>query len=412
MPTRNSRIARRAGTALVAIAVAAALTVPTASAANRKTPAPILSVANGAVGVPQTVAVIAPGAAGTTVSVQIGVNGTVVTQQSVSLNAQGSGGFTWTPTSAGSWTFSGVAGQAPVTISVAAIPTRTTLYVPNQVQTGVTTVLKATVQAGGTYLPAGTVTFTNAATGEVLGVAPVGGTSTGIATGRVSWQPSSPAGYRVTATYISTGGGAVSSASTNTSTVLSTPQLISLLVPPTLTYGQPVTITTRLNSTLLEGGVATWVDANGSITNLPQGSGVIAQESSAAWTPATLGNQLVYSSFFPTNGSQTGSTVQWVSVQPAPAADPMSVTVGGRGPLTAGPAQPVPGGARLAVAGTSGSGAPVTFVASGSCYLVGATLITASSGGTCYLSASSVGAGAYGTNSAAFTLIAAKPAKR
>lgn len=399
---------RRGGVALVAIALASSLALPTASAATKRVPTPVVSVANGTVGVPQSVAVFAPGAAGTTVAVQLSVNGTVVATQPVSLNGQGGGGFTWTPTKAGAWTVSGVAGAAAVAVTVAPVPTRTTLFAPNQTPTSTGTVLAATVTSVSSYLPAGTVTFANAFTGEVLGIAPVGGTSTGTATGRVAWAPSSPAGYRLTATYAATDGSAVGSSATNTSQVLANEPLVSLLVPSTLTYGQPVTITTRINNTLLEGGVATWVNVNGATTYLPQAGGVIAQETSAAWTPSTIGNQLLNASFSSTNSSLTGTSVQWVYVQPAPAKDAMSVVVGGQGPLTAATPATVAGGSRLAVAASSGSGAPVTFTATGPCYLVGGTLVTPPSGGTCALVATSPGAGSFGPNSVSFTLTVTK----
>lgn len=415
MPTRHSLVSRRAGVAAVALVGAAAVTlagVPSAAAATKRAPAPVVSVANGAVGVPQSVSVLAPGSAGTTVSVQLSLGGTVQTQQPVSLNAQGVGGFTWTPTASGTWTVAGLAGQSGYSVAVAPTPTRTSLFVPNQVQAGTVTVLEATVRAAGSYLPAGTVTFTNAYTGEVYGTAAVGGTSAGTATGRISWTAPSPGGFRLTATYASANGSATGSSSTNTSTIISTPQLVSLLVPPTFTYGQQVTLTTRVNSTLLQGGVATWVDANGVVTNLPQGAGVIEQESSATWTPSTLGNQLVYASFSPTNSSQTGTTVQWVSVQPAPPADALSVLLGGRGPLSTSAAITVTGGSRLSVAGSSGSGASVTFAATGPCYLLGSTLVTPASGGTCGLIASSTGAAGFGPSSAGFTITVTRAATR
>ncbi len=412
MRAHHSLLLRRGGAVVVASVLAAALAMPTASAATTRTPAPAIATANGTVGVAQSVSVLAPGAAGTTVSVQLSLGGSVLVTQPVSLNAQGSGGFTWTPTKAGTWTVAGASGAAPSTVTVAPVPTRTSLFAPNQTPTSTGTVLVATVSSVTGYLPAGTVTFTNAYSGEVLGVAPVGGTSTGSATGRVAWTPSSPAGYRLTATYAAADGSAVGSSSTNTSQVLPNGPLVSLLVPPTLTYGVPVTITTRINSTQLQGGVLTWINDNGRIIELPQAAGVIEQESTAAWTPSILGNQLLNGAFSPTNGSQTGSSVQWVSVQPAPGADPMSVLLAGRGPLSAASPTTVTGGTRLALTASSGSGAPVTFVASGPCYLTGATLVTSSAGGSCRLVASSPGAGAFGPNQAAFTVTVTKAAKR
>ena len=412
MRAQPKSLIRRGSVAVLAVALAGTVAMPSASAAAKRTPTPVVATANGTVGVAQSVTVGAPGAAGTTVTVQLALGGTVLVTQPVSLNAQGSGGFTWTPTKAGTWTVSGVSGAAPASITVAAVPTRTSLFAPNQTPAGSGTVLVATVASVSSYLPAGTVTFTNAYTGEVLGTAAVGGTSTGAATGRVAWTPSSPTGYRLTATYAAADGSAVGSSSTNTSQVLPNGPLVSLLVPPTLTYGQPVTITTRINNTLLTGGVATWVNDNGTLTQLPQAGGVIEQETSAAWTPSVLGNQLLNASFSSTNSSLTGTSVQWVSVRPAPAADPMSVLVGGGGPLSTAAATTVAGGSRLAVTAASGSGAPVTFVASGPCYLAGGTLVTSTAGGSCRLVATSPGAGAFGPNSATFTLTVTKTVKR
>jgi hypothetical protein len=308
---------------------------------------------------------------------------------------------------AGSWTVSGVPGAAAGTVAVAPIPTRTALFAPNQTPSGDLTVLRAQVTSTSTYLPVGTVRFTNAFTGELLGTAAVGGTSTGTASGQVTWRPSSPTGYRITATYTSADGSAGGSASTNSTQALPNGPLVSLLVPPAFRYGEPVTITTRINSTLLTGGVETWIDDNGATTVLPQAAGVIEQESSARWTPSSQGNQLVYAGFSSNNSSQTGRSVQWVYVDPARTADPMSVLVAGAGPLTTSAAR-VRGGAVLPVAGSTGSGAPVTFGTTGPCYLVGSTLVTPGSGGTCGLVARSGGAGEFGPNVTTFPLTVAK----
>jgi len=340
--------------------------------------------------------------------VQLSLNGAAQAAQAVTLNSQGAGGFTWVPTKAGTWSVSGVPGAAAVSVTVAPVPTRTTLAAPNLTPIGDLTVLLATVTSVSGYLPAGTVTFTNAFTGEVLGVAAVGGTSAGSAVGRSTWTPSSPAAYRIAATYASNDGSAGPSSATAQSQALSNEPLVSLFVPSSLTYGEPVTIMTRINSTLLAGGVATWTNVNGTTTLLPQAGGVVAQETTASWTPSALGNQLVNARFSSSNTSLTGSAVQWVSVQPARTADPMSVMLGTSGPLAAGSATTVAGGARPALAASSGSGAPITFTAAGPCYLVGAALVTPASGSRCTVTATSPGAGPYGPNSAGFTITVSK----
>ncbi len=405
---RRVGLAVIATTTVLALSTAApALAAPVfAAPAAKRAPAPVVSVANGTVGVAQSVHVQVPGSAGATVTVQLSLGGTVVAQQPVTLNAQGAGGFTWTPTKAGTWTVGGIAGTNPVAVAVAAVPTRTTLSAPNQTPVGGLTVLLATVRSVSGYLPAGTVTFANAYTGETLGTAAVGGTSAAVATGRITWTPSSPATYRLTATYAAAD--AAGSAASALSQALPNEPLVSLFVPSTLTYGEPATVMTRVNDPLLAGEVATWTNDNGRLTLLPQAGDVVAQETTAAWTPSVVGNQLVNASFSSTNTSRTGTAVQWVSVQPTRAADPMSVVVGASNPLTTTSATRLAGGTRPSVAASTGSGAPVTFTTTGPCYLVGATLVTPASGGTCTLTATSPGAGAFGPNSAAFPITIAK----
>lgn len=410
----NASIARSTRRLVLAAVLTTAVTVGVGVPAHAaKRPAtPVITAANGTVGIAQQVGLVAPSVSAASATVQISFNGAAVGQQPVELGSQGLGSFAWIPSAAGTWTFSGtgnVANAAPVSITVAPVPTRTIIFTPNQVGVGSPAVLTATVTStGGSYVPTGTVTFSNTFSGApfaTVGLSPAGAAS---ASARFVWTPGSIDGFRITATFNPGGGAATSSSATGNTQVLGTLPLVALRVPSSFTIGWPTAVTTLIGNALLNGTAAILVNVNGQ-TTYPSGSvAVQSQEATTTWTPFALGNQLLTTAFSATNNT-SGTSTQWISVAPTPVADPMSVSSAATGVLSAARPTSVAGGSRLTFATASGSGAAVNLAAGGACYLVGATLVTPRRAADCTLTASSPGAGAFGPNTATFSLSVTKP---
>ena len=418
--TASSRTPRAGRAGLVAAALALAVgaaSAPAATAAqSRPVSPPVVSVANGTVGMAQTVTVVAPGLKGQTVTVLFSLNGAPVAQQALALNAQGGGSFLWSPPAAGTWSIGGVGSLAPVpavTSVVSAVPTRTVLSAVNFAQAGKPTTLTVTVEStGGNYVPQGTVTIGNAF-GGTYGTIGLGGQGSGLAAGSFAWTPPSVGTYPVVATYTPAAGlggspNAVGSSSTDGVEVVADVPLVTLRLPAVFTIGDPVTVSAIISNPLLTGTAAFLNNNNGVVTGISGSIPVVGQVASASWTPSTVGNQFVIADFSATNTTTSGSNSQVIAVRPNGAPDGMSVSVNGLGVLLANTPVTAKGGQRLAIVTSSGSGAAVNLAESGPCLLQGATLVTPRAGGSCVLTASSPGAGAYSANSASFVIIVTK----
>lgn len=404
---------RRAFASLAAAAVAlGALAVIAPAADARRTPPPLISVANGTVGIGQSVTVVAPSLANQTVTLQFSLGATPISQQQVALNAQGGGTIVVTPPAAGIWTVSGLGGlarAAAVPVAVAPITTQTLVSTPNAAGVGLPVTLLATVESNaGSYVPQGTVVFNNPA-GAPYGTATLVPSGSGLATATLVWTPSALGLYTVTAAYQPAGGaGGVPNAGTSTSTDLVEVQtslpLVTLRGPAVYELGEPVTLTTLISNSQLAGSAAFLNNVNGTVTSIAASQPAVNGQVTTSWTPSVLGNQLVITQFSSATGTSSGSVQQAISVQPPGPADPMSVQVTGIGVLRVNQPAVAAAGARLSVTSSSGSGAAVNLSESGPCLLQGAILVTPSSNATCILTASSPGGGAFSANTASFAI--------
>lgn len=404
---------RRAFASLAATALAlGAITIAAPAADARRTPPPVISVANGTVGIGQAVTVVAPSLANQTVTLQFSLGPTPISQQQVALNAQGGGTVVVTPPAAGTWTVSGLGGLArasSITIAVAPITTQTLMSTPNAAGLGLPTALVATVESSaGSYVPQGTVVFTNPA-GAPYGSAPLVPSGSGLATATLMWTPSALGQFTVAASYQpATGAGGVPNAGTSTSSdlldVFTSVPLVTLRGPATYEQGEPVTLTTLISNPQLAGSAAFLNNVNGTVTSIAGSQPAVNGQVTTSWTPTVLGNQFVITQFSSTTGNASGSVQQAISVQPPGPADPMSVQLTGVGVLKVNQPASAAAGARLTVSSASGSGAAVNLSESGPCLLQGAVLVTPSSSATCILTASSPGGGAYSANTASFAI--------
>jgi hypothetical protein len=408
----------RSVAALAALTLVVGVAAAPSAAAEPRRPAsaPVVAAANGTVGLAQPVTVVAPALKGQSVTVQFSLNGTPVGQQGLALNAQGGGSFPWTPPAAGSWSISGVgslAAVAAIPVTVAAIPTHTILSAVNFAQPGTPTTMTVTVEAtGGNYVPQGTVTISNGF-GGAYGTVPLWGQGSGLASGSFAWTPPSIGTYPIIATYTPSAGiggspNATGSTSTASVAVMGSVPLVTLRLPAVFTIGEPATVTAIISNPLLTGTAAFLNNINGVVTGMSGSIPVVSQAASTSWTPGTLGNQFIIADFSATNTTVSGSSSQAISVQPAGAPDGMSVQAAGLGVLHVNTPESVKGGQRIAITAASGSGATVNLSEGGPCLLQGATLVTPKAGGTCVLTASSPGAGAFSANTAAFVITVAR----
>ncbi len=409
--TNHSVLTRVIGAVAVAVVVLGGSLAP-ASAAPKKASPPVLATANGTVGVSQPVIIVAPTLPGQSVTVLFAINGVVSNQASATLNARGEGIAQWAPTAAGAWTVTGagaLASAASFAVTVAPVATRTVLAAANQALANASTSLLVTVTSvAGTYPPLGTVTISNVfggTYGTVSLVPGVGPTSSAT----LSWTPPSVGTYPLVATFApSIGGGGIpntmASSSRDTVDVRSTVPLVTLRLPSSFTVGQTTTIAALISTPLVPGTAAFVLNYNGTLS-YPSGSIAITnQEAVLAWTPTQLGNQLLTADYTSTSRTSTGSSTEQIAVLPVGPSDPMSVSVAGLGVLFAGTPVTTAGGQRLTVTTSSGSGSAVGLTDSGPCLLRGSTLVTPKAGGQCILTATSPGGGAYGPNSAVFTI--------
>jgi len=399
------------GVAVAGLLVVGAVSAPAAQARTKK-PAPVIAAANATVGIPGPVTVVAPTLANQTVTLLFSLNGTSIVQQQVALNAQGGGSIQVTPPASGAWTVSGVgslASAAPVNLTVSPITTTTVLSAVNQAQVGVPTTMAITVESNaGNYVPAGTVIIGNG-TGTTYGSATLTGSGSGLATATFSWTPPSAAVFPVVATYQPAAGiggaaNALTSSSSDSIQVLATVPLVTLRLPSTFVIGNPVTMTAVISNPQLNGSAAFLNTVNQTTTGISASIPLTNSQSSMSWTPTIMGNQSITADFSASNTTTSGSSTQAIVVQPLGAPDPMSVSGGGLGVLRVNVPVSARTSQRIAISTSSGSGAAVNLTESGPCLLVGATLVTPSSPGTCVLTASSPGGGSFAPNSASFVI--------
>lgn len=412
-----SRRTRRPARALLAMALAigvgsaVAIGLGSAPAATAAAPG-YVATPNGMVGVGQTIVISAPTLKNQAVTIGLTSGATSLSQQTT-LGATGIGSVAWTPTTPGSWTIAGLGNAVSVgstTVTVAAMPTETTLIAPNNVQRFVAGTLNVIVSATlGTIPPAGTVSISSAF-GNAVGTAPLAplpGTTSAIA--QVSWTPEPLGPFPLIATYVPASGAYTASTSgTAQPNVVASNPTVSLQFAPVLRLGQPTLLSAVLGVGIPDGSAAFIVGTTTLGGSVPTTNGIAYQH----WTPNALGNQMItvqFSTGAPKNVS--GTSTQAVSVQPALPADTVVVDPVGQAPWAVGSPITMKAGTSVTLAATSASGATALFSETGPCIISGAVL-KALAAGQCQVTVVSPGSATYDNSSATYTIGVTAPSKR
>jgi hypothetical protein len=395
----NSRTATRTWARRSAVAGCAALALGATSLglAQGASAAPakgFIAAPNGIVGVSESILISAPSAKGQTVTIGVQNGSAAQTIQTV-IGSNGYGAATWLPTLAGSWTISGlgnIASITPSTISVAAMPTYTTLLAANNMQQDQpNTVTAAVTAAGGTLAPSGSASLiTNI--GGTLATAPLSGSfGTATSTASLTWTPNATITLPLTASYnpASTASGA-STSQISTSYISGAAVTVALAFPATMNVGSPTVIQAILGHAVPNGTVGFLMDGKGISGSIPTVNGVATLQ----WTP-TVGGIHYFSAMFTSTASETAKAVSGTANQSVFINNPKpvdNITVDPPTQPAWSIAAPIvmTAGTSVTLAGAATSGSPVTFVEAGPCYINGAVLY-ATSPGTCQVTASSPG---------------------
>lgn len=368
-----------------------------------------IAAPNGMVGMQQEIVFRAPSLAGQVATIGF-VSGAISNAGQTSVNAQGYGSLAWTPTSAGSWTISGLGSAASIgstTINVAPMPTATVALVPNLVQTGVTNTITVVVSAlDGIVAPAGSVVLRNQ-NQNVIGTGTLSPSVGTIATANVQWNPT--AGDTVTASYVpSSTAFTASTADTAQPQTTTSVVTIALRFPPVLYVGTPTVLGAQTGTGVTAGSASFLFDGIGIIGSTPtDATGGIA----APWIPTASGIHTISTEFTSSNGRFSGTSSQSVNIQPAKPNDVITVTPQGGTPWNPGLPISVQAGSSTVLSATAKSGSTVVFEETGPCVINGAT-ITALSAGQCVLTATSPGSATITGDSTTYTItVTAAPTK-
>jgi len=380
------------------------LTALPASAAD-----PFIATPNGMVGVQQEIVFRAPSLAGQVATIGF-VSGSISNAGQTAVNSRGFGSLAWTPTSAGTWTISGLGSAASIgstAITVAAQPTDTYALVPNLVQTGVVNRITVVVNAlTGIIAPTGTVTLRNQ-NQNVIGTGTLSPSTGNTSTVSVEWTP--VIGETVTASYTPsstafTGSTADTAQPGYTSSVVP----VALRFPPVLYVGTPTILGAQTGTGVTAGSASFFFDGQGIIGSTPTDStGGVA----ATWTPPLSGVHTISTEFSSSNGSFSGTSSQTVNIQPARTSDTITVTPAGGAPWNPGLPITLQAGSSTALSATAASGATVLLSETGPC-VIGGTTLTVLGPGQCVVTAVSPGTGAVAGTTATYTITVTSPPKK
>lgn len=423
--------------AAVAVAVAGAMALAGAPASVAAETIPgVIATTSGVAGMTQSVSVLAPEQAGSTISLTAS-QGQAQLPLRVSLNRIGAGQVRWTPPTAGAWTISASdADLRPVVSRAAAMPTRTQVAVPtNPTQRRYSPII-ATVEPGdllavGARDVEGTVTFREVVRG-VIGEAQVEMAPDGTAVARLEWIPPGVATYAVTAEFTPAvdprSGSPVFAPSTSDLVYFTAgidPATVQLLMPSTIRVGYPAYVVAHVEdgrqgsiSLRIDGrrvSLDQQVDARGDVrfTWLPMTEGVVQvqvvfHEPGIEQTTTETDRDGVRE--FLERITLSHAVEQSVDVLPSLPRNPISVT-----PVVKSAAETpweddtvveYPAASQVRLVTSTGSGAPVVFVVSGSCAISGSTLLLPVTGGGCSIRFSSPGGPGYAANQARVTVSA------
>jgi hypothetical protein len=391
-------------TALAAIGLALG-TTGTASAASNE----FIATPNGMVGMQQEIVFRAPSLAGQVATIGF-TSGAISNAGQTAVNSQGFGSMAWTPTSAGSWTISGLGnavGIGSTTINVAPMPTGTYALVPNTVQTGVENRISVVVNAlDGIIAPSGTVTLRNQ-NQNVIGTGTLSPNSGTTSTASVAWTPAF--GDTVTASYTPASTAFLTSTSETARPSFTTSVVtVALRFPPVLYVGTPTILGAQTGTGIPAGSASFFFDGIGIIGSTPTNStGGVA----ASWTPTASGVHTISTEFSSSNGQFSGTSSQVVNVQPAQASDSVTVIPTGSGAWNPGLPITLASGSNTVLSATAASGATVVLSETGPCVINGSTL-TALSAGQCTVSATSPGSTTVGPVTTNYTVTITAPPKK
>ena len=407
MTQKTARMRTRLMAALATLALGlgmSGLVAPAASAAGE-----FIATPNGMVGMQQEIVFRAPSLAGQVATIGF-VSGGISNAGQTAVNSQGFGSLAWTPTSAGSWTISGLGNAAAIgstTINVVPMPTQTYALVPNLVQTNVANRITVVVGAlDGVIAPSGTVTLRNQ-NQNVIGTGTLSPSTGTTSTANVQWTP--VIGETVTATYnpastaFTTSTGDTAQPGYTSSVVT-----VALRFPPVLYVGTPTVLGAQTGTGITGGSASFFFDGNGIIGSTPtDATGGV----SAAWTPTASGVHTISTQFSSSDGAFSGTSSQTVNIQPARSTDTITVTPAGGTPWNPGLPISVRAGTNIALTASAASGATVVLSENGPCVINGAVL-TALGAGQCVVTATSPGSTSVTGTSATYTITVTAPPKR
>lgn len=368
-----------------------------------------IATPNGMVGMQQEIVFRAPSLAGQVATIGF-VSGSISNAGQTAVNANGYGSLAWTPTSAGSWTISGLgsaAGVGSTTINVSPMPTVTYALVPNLIQTGVVNNIQVVVSAlDGVIAPSGSVTLRNQ-NQNVIGTATLAPTTGTTSTANIQWTPSG--GDTITPSFVpATTAFAASTGDTAQPAYSSDVVTVALRFPPVLYVGTPTILGAQLGNGVPGGSASFLFDGIGIVGSTPSdANGGIA----ASWTPTSAGVHTIRTEFSSSNGQASGTSSQVVNIQPPKPTDRITVTPQGGAPWNPGLPISVQAGSNTVLTASAQSGATVVLSETGPCVLNGSTM-TALSAGQCVLTATSPGSASVSAASATYTITVTKPPKR
>lgn len=393
-------------------ALALALTGSLAAATPASAATNYIATPNGMVGVQQSLVVYAPRQVNQVVTIT-GTQGSVGTTLQTVVGGSGYGSVFWTPTTAGTWTFSGagsIAGATPTTVSVVAAPTTTILEIPNTMQVNTQANLLVVVSANlGDIAPVGEVTI-NSVWGGRIGSAyltPGSGAESAYAT--IPWTPAATGVVPMTATFTPTNTNYATSTSAQAAVnVVSTSTPVSLRLPGSFNVGQTVWVTAFVTPSNQQGTIAMQVDNEGSIAgSTPLVNGAV----SVPWTPQNAGNTNIQAFFTNSAANASGVATQAIAVGAALPNDSIGVAPTGQPAWVPGTTATMTKGQNLLMTTASSSGSPVVLDETGPCIINGALLMAVNTG-TCVITATSGGSSSYKAATTTYNVAVVKPKKK
>jgi len=390
------------------LALALGLGLSTGAPASAATNS-FIATPNGMVGMQQEIVFRAPSLAGQVATIGF-VSGAISNAGQTAVNAQGYGSLAWTPTSAGSWTISGLGSAASIgstTITVAPMPTATYALVPNLVQTGVVNRITVAVSAlDGIVAPTGTVTLRNQ-NQNVIGTGTLSPSTGNSSTASVQWTP--VAGETVTASYTPASTAFISSTGDTAQPAYSSSVVtVALRFPPVLYVGTPTILGAQTGTAVPAGSASFFFDGIGIIGSTPTDA---TGGAAAGWTPTASGIHTISTQFSSSTGGFSGTSSQTVNIQPAKASDVITVAPQGGTPWNPGLPISLRAGSNTVLTASAQSGATVVLSETGPCVINGATL-TALSAGQCSVTATSPGSTSLTATSTTYTITITAPPKK